>query len=157
MRLYKWFAVACLGATLIAFGAPIAAQTAVIPINRLGGSPNPELRALRPEIKTADPAQYKAVRNLKDWQNPYLIVGPEGVEVRARGAQSRIVPVTALTGVLVNLPVSAWSYGRVVAVSGPSITNSPDNQKQATDANMKAVLEMLKSLDVEANSWPIEP
>jgi len=157
MGLYKWCAAAFIGATVVAVTAPIAAQTPYVPINRRG-SPNPELRTLRPEIKAADPAQYKAVRDPKDWQNPYLTVGPNGVEVRARGLESRTgVPPAALAGVLANLPVSAWTYGRVVAVSGPSITNSPEDQKRATDANMKALLEVLKALDVEANSWPRRP
>ena len=155
MELRKWCAAALFGSTVIALSGPIDAQTRPVPINRRG-SPNPELRALRPEIRSADPTQYKAVRDAKDWQNPFLMVGPDGVEVRARGA-SRTVPVTALASALANLPVDAWPYGRVAAVSVPSITNNPDDQKRDTDANMNAVLDVLESLDVEANSWPREP
>jgi len=156
MGLYKWCAAAFLGATAVAVTAPIAAQTPYVPINRRG-SPNPELRTLRPEIKAADPAQYKAVLDTKDWQNPYLTVGPEGVEVRARGMESRTVPPTALAGVLASLPITAWPYGRVAAVSAPSLLSKSDDDKSATTDHLKAATEVLSSLNIESYHWPTKP
>jgi hypothetical protein len=90
----------------------------------------------------------------EDWKNPYLVVGPGSIEVIASGipAGRRTVAPTALRRTLVDLPVTAWPYGRVVAVQETGPRNLGDD-KPIRD-NFYATLAMLKTLRVTIETWP---
>ena len=69
-------------------------------------------------IPAADPAQLDRVHDMKDWRNPYLIVGTDGVALldAADNAEIRLKPDELLPA-LAALPASNWPYGRVVAAA----------------------------------------
>lgn len=147
--------VAFIGIAVLGSAIDLCAQTAVVPINRRG-SPSAQVTkftTLPPEIRQADARLYKAVTDASDWRNPFLVVGPDGVEVRAKGAPVRTVPAGELATVLSGLSVEAWPYGRVAAVTGASIVSNP-GRREATEENMKRVRDALTALGVEANLWP---
>lgn len=92
----------------------------------------------------------------EDWKNPFLIIGQDGIDVIAAGLPSgrRTVARGELQQTLVDLPVTAWPYGRVVAVAETGL-RAPDRSDEATIAeNLKATLAILKGLRVTANRWP---
>ena len=44
---------------------------------------------LDPRIPSARPRQYEAVLVAKDWRNPYLVIGPDSIELIAIGLPDR--------------------------------------------------------------------
>src|SRR6516164_3601672 len=88
-----------------------------LPCRAVSGAEAPDDK-LDARIPKADPTKYKSIRDAKDWANPYLIGRADGVEVTssalAKGRQ--VVATKELSKTLAALPVSAWPYGRIVAV-----------------------------------------
>jgi hypothetical protein len=78
--------------------------------------PAPE--AVLQAIPAADQAQIDHMRDMKNWRNPYLIVGTDGVALLdvADNAEIRLKPAELLPA-LAALPASNWPYGRVVAAT----------------------------------------
>jgi len=58
------------------------------------------------------------MRDMKGWQNPYLIIKVDGVALLDAGNHEEILlKAPELAQALAKLPASAWPYGRVVAVT----------------------------------------
>ena len=74
-------------------------------------------------IGSAAPQRYKSIRDANDWENPYLIIRRDGIEVMVKRLPSsrKTVAAADLARTLIGLPVTAWPYGRVVAVQEISI------------------------------------
>jgi hypothetical protein len=109
---------------------------------------------LNRQIGPANPARYKSIRDAKDWRNPYLVIRGDGIDVIAKGLPSGRLHVAAgdLQRTLVDLPVAAWPYGRVVAVQEPGLRGVRDEQPIAVNRNR--ALAILKTLKVVADRWP---
>ena len=109
---------------------------------------------LDPRIKPAATQRYKAVRDARKWDNPYLMVGPDHIVVRAKGlAGLKIVPADALEQTLLELPVTAWPYGKVVAVQENGDRADKSDDKPIAD-NVAAARATLKKLGVTFDKWP---
>ena len=109
---------------------------------------------LDPRIKPAVTERYKAIRNASKWENPYLMVGPDSIVVRARGlAGLKIVPADALEQTLLELPVTSWPYGKVVAVQENGDRADKSDDKPIAD-NIAAARATLKKLGVTFDKWP---
>jgi hypothetical protein len=104
-------------------------------------------------IPAADRQKYRSIRDAKDWENPYLVVLKSGLDVRARGYR-KTVPASALRRVLVELPVSAWPYGAVVAVQEVHLRAVGGADDAAIKANLSETLAALRALEVLADLWP---
>jgi hypothetical protein len=113
----------------------------------VGSAVNPLLRiqALPP----ADARQVSAVRDMKNWKNPYLIVRVDGVGLldSANNEQKILTPDQLLTA-LAELPSSAWPYGRVVAVAESAPTGSSEADKAQLRRNRALVAGTLENLKV---------
>jgi len=69
------------------------------------------------QIPAADPQKFGQVRSGRVWQNPYLIVKPDGFWLLdASNNEERPLKPDQVLSALAALPDSAWPYGRVVAV-----------------------------------------
>jgi hypothetical protein len=79
-------------------------------------APSPE--QVLQTIPAADPAQYQKIQDMKKWQNPYLLVQPNGVALLdvADNAEIKLKPEELLPA-LAHLPAENWPYGRVVAAT----------------------------------------
>lgn len=109
---------------------------------------------LDPRIKPAATERYKAIRNATKWENPYLMVGPDSIVVRAKGlAGLKIVPADALEQTLLELPVTSWPYGKVVAVQENGDRADKSDDKPIAD-NIAAARATLKRLGVTFDKWP---
>jgi hypothetical protein len=112
-----------------------------------------EVGRLDSRIGPLNPQRYKSIRDAKDWENPYLVIRREGIEVIANGLSGRqIVTSTDLQRTLIELPVTAWPYGKVVAVQDIGIRAAGDEQPIAD--NRKMTLAILKALQVTVERWP---
>lgn len=107
---------------------------------------------LRDRIPKADPAKYRDVRDARDWKNPYLVVGPAGVEIVGVTSRGSGIPIQSIGAALEALPGSAWPYGLVVAVQDGGALAPGDGPR--VRANRDKLLRTLKQLGVAVDLWP---
>ncbi|MCA1686175.1 MAG: hypothetical protein LC745_09385, partial [Planctomycetia bacterium] len=102
----------------------------------------------------ADREKYQSVRDAKDWQNPYLVVGADGVVVISKAVLGgrKTVPVRELSHTLLGLPVDAWPYGRVIAIQEAGIRSGDDDK--VIEQNKEKAERDLKGLQVKLEWWP---
>jgi len=104
-------------------------------------------------IPADDQEKYRSIRDAKDWENPYLVVLKDGVDVRAKGYRST-VPVSELRRLLVALPVSASPYGTVAAVEEMHLRAVDGADDAAIKTKLGDALAVLKALKVRPDRWP---
>ena len=87
-------------------------------------------------------------------REPYLIVTANSIEVISRtiSAGREIVTLDGLREALIHLPLTAWPFGRVVAIQQQGL-NSPLNRRPIV-RNMQAVTTLLEALPVLVDPWP---
>jgi hypothetical protein len=138
--------------SLLLFGCGQQKRPVEATANTAGQSAEEELDA---RIPPDDPEKYKSIQDANDWQNPYLVVEREGIAIRCLAISEtdwQIIPPEELRKRLIELPVSAWPYGRVVAVQEIAI-RSRDDDKYIT-SNKTKVASALRSLGIKNNGWP---
>ena len=98
---------------LATLGLPMTACTSQ---GNAAKAPSPEV--VLQAIPAADPAQYQKIQDMKKWQNPYLLIQPDGVALLdvADNAEIKLKPEELLPA-LAHLPAAYWPYGRVVAAT----------------------------------------
>jgi hypothetical protein len=114
------------------------------------------IERLNPRIGPANPKLYESIVVAEDWKNPYLVVRRGSIDVIASGIPSgrRAVAPTELRRTLIDLPVTAWPYGRVVAVQPIGIRAGDGRDDKPIADNLYATLSMLKTLQVTIETWP---
>jgi hypothetical protein len=118
----------------------------------VGSSVNPLLRI--ESLPPADTQQISAVRDMKNWKNPYLIVRVDGVGLLdPADSEQKILTPDQLLAALADLPSSAWPYGRVVAVA-ESAAAASETEKAQLRRNRALVAGTLESLQVVINWVP---
>jgi hypothetical protein len=98
--------------------------------------------------------RYESIRDAQDWLNPYLSVCPHGVllDVRSVGRVDETVSPDTLRTVLLDLPVSAWPYGRIVALQDCSLGSPGDEDDRKR--RMLEVESVLETLGLDTSRWP---
>ena len=122
------------------------------PQNKLGQAGGLDCR-----IGAANASRYKAVHDAGDWRNPYLIIRREGIEVIAQGLPlgRTIVRAGELQKTLIQLPLIAWPYGRVVGMQDIGLRDAGDESYESAIAdNRKMALAILEQLNVNVERWP---
>lgn len=106
-------------------------------------------------IPPPDPNKYKDVRDAHDWQNPYLVIRAEGVEVILKNSPAgrQVVPCDELAAHLESLPATAWPYGRVVAAQESGIRRANGKDDRLIAENRARVDRTLTSLGVRVEWW----
>jgi hypothetical protein len=108
---------------------------------------------LRSRISKPDPNKYQVIRDGKDWQNPYLVVRPEGIEIYRITPPAQGVPVESVLDILEHLPDSAWPYGLVVVVSDVGVLSSRKDVPRI-NANRSKLMKTLKRQGIAVELWP---
>jgi hypothetical protein len=115
-------------------------------------SVSPEARIQ--QIPPADPEKYAALKDMKAWRNPYLIIRLDGVGLLdVSNSEQQIVDPDKLPDALAKLPASAWPYGRVVAIQEIS-ANTSDQDHATLRKNRALVAGSLEGMKVEINWVP---
>ena len=111
---------------------------------------------LDPRIGRANPELYRSVVDAKDWKNPYLVIGPDSIYLTAKSvpADGKAVAIADLRRSLIELPVTAWPYGRVVGLQESGIRGPDRVDDNVIADNLRAALSILKTLGVTVNRWP---
>lgn len=109
---------------------------------------------LDPAIGAPIPERYKSVRDAQGWLNPYLSVCPQGVifSVRSVNRVRETVSLENLRTALLDLPVRAWPYGRIVALQDCSIGIPGDAEDRKK--RMREVEAVMKALGLDMSMWP---
>jgi hypothetical protein len=108
---------------------------------------------LDPKIGPAVPGKYEAVRDAKEWLNPYLTVCADGVRLDVVAVKhNAVVAIPELRAALVKLPIKAWPYGRVVALQDCRIRVPEDDDERFR--RLTAVAAELIALGVQIDRWP---
>ena len=99
--------------------------------------PPPDAATLLQNLPAGDPAKYPHVHQSRNWDNPYLVVRPDGIGlVTAIAAhEERILKPDEVLDVLAQLPPTAWPYGRVVAILVDTGPTSSEEDKIAIRRN----------------------
>ena len=106
-------------------------------------------------IPVPDRARYQAVRDGREWRNPFLVAVAIGFELTsASNPKPKLVTVKDLRRVLADLPITDWPYGRVVALSNSSILPVDERWIRAMDLNFARARTILEALGVEESLWP---
>jgi hypothetical protein len=106
-------------------------------------------------IPAADSSKYPTLSNMKDWQNPYLVVRDDGIGlVDLSNREIRVLKPEEVPAELVSLPLSAWPYGRVVLVTQAAPKNASDQTREELRKNRGLLLGTLRELDVEVHESP---
>jgi hypothetical protein len=88
-------------------------------------APAPDPLVLLRAIPPDDPGKYQRIRDMKNWRNPYLVIRTDGVGLLDLADNAEIVlKPEELLPALAHLPVSAWPYGRIVAVAEIGVRSS---------------------------------
>ena len=114
----------------------------------------PDPQTILQAIPAADTAKYQSVRDMKNWQNPYLIVRADGVALFDVADSAEIVlKPNELLPELAKLPASNWPYGRVVAATENSSRGS-DQDAVAIRKNKGIVGGLLQGAHIDVKWVP---
>jgi len=113
-----------------------------------------ESHALKSQIPAPDPGKYHSILEARNWQNPYLIVRANGIDVRPISAVTQVptMPPADVIAYLEKLPSIAWPYGLVVAVSENGVRVAGDDAR--IKRNREELVGLLKNAGVTVNLWP---
>ena len=97
---------------------------------------------------------YGNVTDSADWSNPYLVVLPDGVDIRSRSRPHPFhASLNSLQQTLAALPEADWPYGRVVGLQQASITRG-DADDKAIRTNMATIHAQLTPAGMLIRLWP---
>jgi hypothetical protein len=129
-------------------------------------------RAQLEQIPLPTKGMYADVHDPSQWANPFLMVGPEYVDLRILFAdvntskltegtllrpqsarrQEMQVRLADLDRAVTAIPGGAWPYGRVIAVQESPYAQRKD--RAAVRRNVEAVIRRLNDLGVVVEEWP---
>ena len=98
--------------------------------------------------------RYESIRDSQDWLNPYLSVCPQGVVLDVRSVRriNETVSPDTLRKVLLDLPVTAWPYGLIIALQDCSVGSPGDTEDRKR--LMLEVENVLNALGLDISHWP---
>jgi hypothetical protein len=114
----------------------------------------PDATTLLQAVAPADPAKLPSPEQSKQWSNPYLVIRPQVVGLLSGAAanEEQILKPEEVVKALAALPVSAWPYGRAVAILVDAKRTSSEEDKIALRRNRGIVAGELQSAHV-AIQW----
>jgi hypothetical protein len=110
--------------------------------------------SLKNRIPGPDPHEYSAVRDARDWQNPYLMVNANGIDARPISAatEAKTMPAADVVAYLEKLPSIAWPYGLVVAVQENGLRAPGDDAR--VKSNKEELVRLLEKAGIKVALWP---
>jgi hypothetical protein len=78
----------------------------------------PDAATLLQRVPAADPTKYPPLLATRHWSNPYVVIRPGSVGLLSSVDvnEEQILKPEEVLNALARLPMSAWPYGRVVAI-----------------------------------------
>ena len=115
----------------------------------------PDPQAILEAIPPADSSKYAHIRDMKNWQNPYLIVRKDSVALfdAADSAEIILKPDEVLPA-LARLPAANWPYGRVVAAAEAAMNGASEQDRVAIRRNKGIVGGLLQGAHITVEWVP---
>lgn len=112
-------------------------------------------QAILQAIPPADSSKYAHIRDMKNWQNPYLIVRKDSVALFdvADSAEIILKPDEVLPA-LAKLPSANWPYGRVVAAAEAATNGASEQDRVAIRRNKGIVGGLLQGAHITVEWVP---
>jgi myo-inositol-1-phosphate synthase len=109
---------------------------------------------LKNRISPADLNKYRAVKDARDWQNPYLMVRANGIDAGPISAATETPTMSPeeVVAYLEKLPSMAWPYGLVVAVQENGMRAAGDDAR--IKRNREELVRLLEEAGVKVDLWP---
>jgi hypothetical protein len=95
---------------------------------------------------------YDSIRDAKDWQNPFLLVDADAIEIVLPDDRAR-VSMDKLQDYLSELPGRYWPYGKIVAVGEGGLR--PPNADEVIRQNKARTKEILESMGIRIKWWNV--
>lgn len=134
----------------------LMASFTVTACSRQKAQQSPDASTLLQAVAPADPVKLASQEENKHWSNPYLVIRPQAVGLLSGVAanEEQIVKPEEVLKALAELPVSAWPYGRAVAILVDAKPTSSEQEKIALRRNRGIVAGELQSAHVAINWIP---
>jgi hypothetical protein len=143
-----WIMVCCVLSASICSARLIDSQVA------LGQADSKNQTHVLDSVPEPNDEEIRKIRTAEDWHNPYVMVYRDNFELilpdRARTPERLLL--AELEKSLLDLPVTRWPVGRVVAVQEIAIRSAGDDEKIAK--NIRALKRMLQAHKVRVDLWP---
>jgi hypothetical protein len=94
--------------------------------------------------------KYDSIRDAKDWQNPFLVIEGDGVEVELPDDRAKVT-TDKLQDYLSNLPDRYWPYGEIVAAQEASIRSGNDDE--LIRHNKALTKQIVESMGIRIKWW----
>lgn len=97
------------------------------------------------------------IRNSDHWRNPIIQINDATIKVgwhAGKDRQWKEIQPDALEEFLLELPESAWPYGRVAIWTECGVSSGAKEARQYRQKSRRTVQGILKRLDVTENRWP---
>lgn len=110
-------------------------------------------------IPPPDRKQFLTVKRQEDWRNPFLQLNADGtITLTTADCAALRLSGVELEKALLELPLSGWPFGRVVAVQ-PCATRSEDKDEYAREdralkETWSRMRDTMSKLSVQVNLWP---
>jgi creatinine deaminase len=110
-------------------------------------------------IGAPDRRQFTAVRDPREWKNPFVLINHDGsVTVITDGSVEQTLQPEELKQFLLNISPAGWPFGRVISLRPCAARSDSKEQFELEDQLIKRswgiMRETLRSLHVEINVWP---
>lgn len=106
-------------------------------------------------VPAANHDAYSGKSAKKDWKNPYLIVREDGIGLLdLANHEIHILKPDEVPAALAALPISAWPYGRVVAVREGEMSSIPESTKVRVRKNRALLAGTLEELKIAIHWIP---
>ena len=129
-------------------------------------------RAAINQIPLPTKSLYIDIHDPSQWNNPFLVVGPDTITLRVLEADANtssigqgtlLRPVGArrqeltlrpsdLDRAIVAIPAGAWHYGRVIAIA--ELPEAPAAERAQVRRNLEAAIQDLNNLGLVVEEWP---
>ena len=111
------------------------------------------------DVPPPDRKQFLTVKRKEDWKNPFLQLNPDGAfDLSAASGEPHNIDGVDLEKHLLALPLTAWPFGRVVAVQ-PCAARSEDKdayarEDKAIKETWSRMRDIMRKLEIQVNLWP---
>ena len=101
--------------------------------------------------RSASSRDYHSIRDAKDWQNPFIVVEANGVDIVLPDDRAH-VSVDKLHDYLTQLPRRYWPYGKIVAISEGALRSGNDDE--LIRQNKALTKQIVESMGIRIDWWP---
>jgi hypothetical protein len=125
--------------------------------SRQNAESGPNLATMLSAIPPADATKFPSLQAGKHWSNPYLVVRGQrvGLLSEANTNEELILNPQELLPALVELPKSAWPYGRAVAILVDEKSAGSEQEKIAMRRTRGIIVGELQDAKIAINWVPV--